>query len=174
MDAHPNRRILLIALVLLALDQATKLLVAHWLRPLQEWVVIDGFFKIVYWINTGAAWSLFPDRNGFLAVVSVLALVGLVVWRRHFYIHSAWGQFSLGLIFGGILGNLVDRLCWRHVVDMLRFYIVRANGQVLGFPAFNLADSGICVGVAILIIISWNKEPGDANARPASNTASAP
>src|SRR5271170_6057237 len=100
MNRNANRRIALIALAVLALDQATKLLVLRLLGPTQERVVIDGFFRFVHWGNTGAAWSLFRDRNDLLAIVSILALLGLFLWRRHFYIHSAPGQICLGLICG--------------------------------------------------------------------------
>jgi signal peptidase II len=169
MNDSANRRILLIALAIVALDQATKLLVLRWLGPTQEWVVIEGFFRFVHWGNTGAAWSLFRDRNYLLALVSVFALLGLFLWRRHFYIHSVAGQISLGLIFGGIAGNLLDRLRYGQVIDFLRFYVNRRSGEELGFPAFNMADSAICVGVGLLILLSWKHGHPDAEGRPAAS-----
>lgn len=172
MNGNPNRRILLIALAVLGLDQATKLLVLRLLGPMQERIVIDGFFRFVHWGNTGAAWSLFRGRNDPLAIVSVFALAGLFLWRRHFHIQSALGQISLGLIFGGIAGNLMDRLRYHQVIDFLRFYLNRRSGEELGFPAFNLADSAICVGVGLLILISWQQE--HANSRTAPKPASIP
>jgi len=69
-------------------------------------IVIDGFFKLVHWLNTGAAWSLFRDQNDALAVVSGVALICLILWRRHFHIQTLLGQLSLALIWGGIAGNL--------------------------------------------------------------------
>ena len=174
MNARSDRRIAGIALAVILLDQATKLLVLHWLGPTQELVVVEGFFKFVHWTNTGAAWSLFRDQNDLLAIVSILALLGLFLWRRHFYIHSALGQISLGLIFGGIAGNLVDRLLYRHVIDFLRFYLIRRSGEELGFPAFNIADSAICVGVGLLILLSWKHERENANVRAASKSPSVP
>jgi signal peptidase II len=172
MNASPNRRMALIALAVVLLDQATKLLVLKWLGPTQERVVIDGFFRFVHWGNTGAAWSLFRDRNDLLAIVSILALLALFLWRRHFYIDSVLGQISLGLIFGGIAGNLLDRLRYHQVIDFLRFYLNRRSGAELGFPAFNIADSAICVGVGLLILLSWKQE--HANDRAASKPASVP
>ncbi len=150
----------LIALLAFVLDQFSKLLVLRFLGPTQERIIIDGFFKFVHWGNTGAAWSLFRDRNGALAAVSIVALVCLFIWRRHFQIHTITGQISLGLIFGGIAGNLFDRLdpSRRHVIDFLRFYLYRRSGDEVGFPAFNIADSAICVGVALLILLSWTQE----------------
>ncbi len=174
MNGGPDRRVVLIALAVLLLDQATKLLVLRWLGPTQERVVIEGFFRFVHWGNTGAAWSLFRDRNGLLAIVSFLALAGLFLWRRHFNIQSALGQLSLGLIFGGITGNLMDRLRYHQVVDFLRFYLNRRSGEELGFPAFNLADSAICTGVGLLILISWKHEHDNAHAQAASKPDSPP
>jgi signal peptidase II len=174
MNASPNRRMALIALAVVSLDQATKMLVLRWLGPTQERVVIDGFFRFVHWGNTGAAWSLFRDRNDLLAIVSILALLALFLWRRHFYIDSVLGQISLGLIFGGIAGNLLDRLRYHQVIDFLRFYLNRRSGAELGFPAFNIADSAICVGVGLLILLSWKQEHANAHGRAAAKPASVP
>jgi signal peptidase II len=80
------------------------------------------------------------------------------LWRHHFYIQTLSGQISLGLIFGGIAGNLFDRLHYHQVIDFLRFYLQRRSGAEIGFPAFNIADSAICVGVGLLLLISWKQE----------------
>ena len=154
MISQVNRRILWIAAVVLALDQASKHLVLHFLGPREERLVIDGFFRLVNWGNTGAAWSFFHGRNEELKWVSVAALFGLIFWRRHFHIQTLLGQVSLGLICGGIAGNLVDRFTRNEVIDFLRFYLFTRNGAEIGFPAFNVADSAICVGVGLLILIS--------------------
>jgi signal peptidase II len=157
MNGAANRRMALIAVVVLALDQGTKWIALHNLRLGQEHDVIEGFFKFVLWPNTGAAWSLLPGRNDLLAAVSVAALIGLFYWRRHFQAHTILGQLALGLIFGGIAGNLFDRVypARHHVIDFLRFYMIRHSGEEIGFPAFNVADSAICVGVALLMLVSW-------------------
>jgi len=160
MNDTANRRMALIAISVFVLDQCTKLVALHFLGPNQERNVIDGFFKFVLWRNSGAAWSLFDGRNGLLAIVSLGALVALYYWRRHFHAHTVLGQLSLGLIFGGITGNLFDRLNPQrhHVIDFLRFYLYRHGGEEIGFPAFNVADSAICIGVALLLLVSWKLE----------------
>ena len=106
----------------LLLDQLTKLAVLKYLGYAQEKVVIDGFFKFVHWGNTGAAWSLFNQfsaSNQLLAIFALVALLVLFFTRHHFDSHTALGQLSLGLIFGGIAGNLVDRFRHGHVVDFI-------------------------------------------------------
>jgi signal peptidase II len=149
----PDRRIVVVALIIFAVDQITKFLVNHYLLPYtDEKVIIPGFFKFVDWGNTGAAWSLFTNRNGLLAVVGVVALFVLFRSRRHFDVHTKLGQLALGLIFGGILGNLTDRLVLHHVTDFLYFYMERRGAQPIGFPAFNVADSAICIGVGLIFI----------------------
>ena len=153
-----TRRILLVALFVLALDQFTKQLVNRLLSFDDEKIIIKGFFKFVHWSNTGAAWSLFMGNNKLLAVVALLALIVLFRSRHHFDAHTTTGQMALGLIFGGIVGNLTDRLLIGHVTDFLYFYLHRRGGSDLGFPAFNVADSAICIGVGLIFILSWRKE----------------
>jgi len=147
-----------VALFVLALDQFTKFLVLRWLDFAEEVVVVEGFFKFVHWGNTGAAWSLFSDNNKLLAVVSVAALILLFMVRRHFDMRTPASKIALGLLFGGIMGNLVDRLARQHVIDFLRFYIFQRGGGEVGFPAFNVADSAICVGVGLMFVLSWRND----------------
>jgi signal peptidase II len=154
----PNRRIGAIALLIVALDQLTKQIVLHSLGYSREKVIIEGFFKFVLWGNTGAAWSLFRGNNALLALIAVIALIVLFFSRHHFDARSAMGQFAFGLICGGIIGNLIDRLWARHVIDFLYFYIQQRDGNEIGFPAFNIADSAICTGVGLVFLLTWRSE----------------
>jgi len=165
----PNRRIAAIALVVLALDQLTKALVLQFLPHLwDEKTIVPGFFKVVHWHNTGAAWSSFTGRNGLLALIAVVALIILYFSRHHFNSRTALGQIAFGLVIGGIMGNLVDRIFRQHVVDFLRFYLQQRGGEVLGFPAFNVADSAICIGVALVFLITGRSENTPKTAESAS------
>jgi signal peptidase II len=155
---NSNWRIAVLALAVFVVDQISKLLVLNYLGFTEERVVVPGFFKLVLWWNTGAAWSLFRDNNAILAAVAATALLILYLTRHHFEIHTLGGQISLGLIAGGILGNLTDRLLRDHVIDFLYFYVVCRNGEEAGFPAFNVADSSICLGVGLLFVLSWLNE----------------
>jgi signal peptidase II len=156
-----SQRIGLIALSVFLADQLTKFVVLRLLDLHDERVVIEGFFKFVHWGNTGAAWSLFRHNNGALALVSAVAMVALWFFRRHFEAHRFLGQVALGLLFGGINGNLLDRVLpsRQHVIDFLYFYVTPRGDGEIGFPAFNLADSAICTGVGLLILLSWQAEP---------------
>jgi signal peptidase II len=160
-----NRRIGGIALLVVALDQLTKLLVRHCLGTMDEKIVVDGFFKFVHWHNTGAAWSLFRGNNALLALIAVAALIVLFFSRNHFDARTVLGQVAFGLICGGIVGNLIDRVVEGHVIDFLYFYVQR-GGREVSFPAFNVADSAICTGVGLVFLITWKNE-----AKPAETPA---
>ncbi len=164
-----SQRIGLIAAGVFFADQLTKFIVLRFLDLHDERVVLDGFFKFVHWGNTGAAWSMFRHNNGLLAVVSAVAMVALWIFRRHFEAHRILGQVALGFLFGGITGNLLDRVLpsRQHVIDFLYFYVSPRGGGEVGFPAFNLADSAICTGVGLLILLSWRAEPRPENRSPA-------
>jgi signal peptidase II len=166
----PNRRIAVMAALVFAFDQLTKFIVLQLLGQGQERVIVDGFFKFVHWGNTGAAWSMFRGNNELLAIVALLALVVLFLARNHFDTRTRLGQLAFGMILGGIAGNLTDRLLpsRQHVIDFVYFYIKRQGGEEIGFPAFNVADSGICIGVALVFWVTWK---GDQAAKPAEASA---
>jgi len=152
-----NRVALMAALVAVA-DQVTKLLLTGWLALGESYRVIPGFFHLVNWRNTGAAWGMFQDSNWILAGVSVLTLVALVVFRRSLQLEQSGHAIAVGLIAGGIVGNLVDRVRVGHVIDFLDFQIAGRH-----WPAFNIADSAICLGVALYILLGWRSESTTGN-----------
>lgn len=158
-----NRRIAMIAMVIFGFDQLTKWIVLKALALGEERVVVDGFFKFVHWGNTGAAWSLFRGNNAFLAIVALVALLVLFLTRHHFESRTLPGQLAFGFIFGGIAGNLTDRLLpsRQQVIDFLYFYLERRGGTVVDFPAFNVADSAICVGVGLVFWMTWKSDRAD-------------
>ena len=162
MTFGPTKRMAVVALGVLAVDQFTKWMVLWFLGLADEKMVIAGFFKFVHWTNRGAAWSLFNEAatsNTWLAIFAIVAILVLFLSRHHFDVHTVAGQVALGLIFGGIAGNLIDRFVHGHVIDFIYFYLQRRGGGELGFPAFNVADAAICTGVALLFLLGWQKEP---------------
>ena len=159
MKLDAEKRVAVLAGIIVLLDQLTKAVVLQTLTyGHEEKVIIHGFFKFVHWGNTGAAWSMFHGNNELLAIVSLIALLALFLYRRHFETRTVLGQISLGLIFGGIIGNLIDRLFRNHVIDFIYFYLQQRGGREIGFPAFNIADMAICSGVGLLFILSWRQE----------------
>ena len=138
---------LLVALCVVLLDQASK----EWVRgafSLHESIpVVPGFFHLTYIRNTGAAWGMFSGQNLALAVLAFAMLAALVLFRRKFLPPGRHHRVALGLLCGGIVGNLFDRLRLDYVVDFLDFF-----HRGWHFPAFNVADSAICIGVAIYVL----------------------
>ena len=177
MKLKPGWRLTLLALVVFVLDQATKFAVQKYLPygySGDREGLIPGFFRLVHWGNTGAAWSFFSGQNALLTIVSLVAMLVLFLSRRHFDLRTLGGQIALGLIFGGIVGNLTDRMRIGHVVDFLYFYVIRRNGDEAGFPAFNVADSAICIGVGLLFIFSWQNESTETTAPASAGWKSSP
>ena len=151
-----RRRYLLlmgVSFVLIALDQITKMFVIHNMNLHESIPVIKGFFNFTYIRNPGAAFGIFATTNSafrliFFVGTSIFALglLGTIFYRLH--PADLWGQLTVSSIFGGAIGNLIDRLRYGEVIDFLDF-------QVSGYhwPAFNVADSAISVGVVSLLII---------------------
>lgn len=140
---------LAVALVVAVLDQLTKQLVMGSLQP-GDSIAVAPFVNLVLWFNRGAAFSFLADGAGwqrvFLIVIAAAAVV-LIVWLL--VRHGAERLFcaSLALVLGGAVGNLWDRVLHGHVVD---FVLLHAGAY--HWPAFNLADSAITVGAAMIII----------------------
>ena len=97
-------------------------------------------------------------NNRMLAAIALIAIFVLYRSRHHFEAHRWFGQLALGLVFGGIAGNLTDRIHSGYVTDFIYFYMERRGGSDIGFPAFNVADSAICIGVGLIFILSWKNE----------------
>jgi len=144
----------LIAILVVAADRATKLAVIRNLSP-GSWVDVVPGFALTHVHNPGIAFSLFsgggPLSRLLLHMVIVTAVV-LIVWMvvRHGHHHLLAG-ISFGLILGGAVGNLVDRVLWGYVVDFLHVW-ARVGDRVWSWPDFNVADSAITVGAVLLIV----------------------
>jgi len=153
------RLLYVILALVLVLDQVTKLIVLHQfpekvyffdgIAP-EPLVVIEGFFYIVHIWNPGAAWGILPGQGVLLSLLAVVALVGIFYFRRELTLERPYMQIAFGMLCGGIIGNLIDRLRIDHVVDFLDFHLP-LYGR---WPAFNIADMGITIGVALYMVAS--------------------
>ena len=150
--------ILFVSLPLYALDQWTKQMVLRLISPDEPRVLVSDFFSLVNVTNTGAAFGSFRGNNTFFIAISSLALVIVVGILLRARTPDRWRDLSLALLLAGILGNLTDRLLYRHVIDFLLFdlHIPYAHP----WPAFNVADSCISIAVVLFIIHSfWKEKP---------------
>jgi signal peptidase II len=140
------------ALMVVAMDQLTKALVMSFIEKGQVVAVLPGLFNLTLHFNRGAAFGMLANladgaRQAALVVTTVVALACVVYLLIKDYLGDRLGQVALALIVGGALGNIVDRLQFGEVVDFLDFYYTQYH-----WPAFNLADSMICIGVAVLLL----------------------
>ncbi|HEY8346950.1 MAG TPA: signal peptidase II [Symbiobacteriaceae bacterium] len=138
---------ILLALTVLGLDQFTKWLVVTRMAEFETIPVIPGFFSIQFVYNTGAAFGILQNQTWFLVLVATVAAGVILYYLRR--PEAKWGvlPLALGLLLGGTLGNLVDRVRFGKVVDFFLFY-----WKDYRFPNFNVADIGITVGVALLAL----------------------
>ncbi|ABL01189.1 signal peptidase II [Pelobacter propionicus] len=145
-----------ISVVGLLLDQASKLYIHRSMELFQSIPVIDGFFNIFYIRNRGAAFSFLSQaswRLPFFIAVSLIASAVILVAFGRLRNDQKLAQASLAMIFSGAVGNLIDRVRMGEVIDFLDVYWGNHH-----WPAFNVADSFICVGVALLALDMLREE----------------
>ena len=149
--------LLLIAGGIAAADLATKAVILERLSVGSFRTVVDGWFNIAHVRNPGAVFGLGADLGGALPwlLTSASAIIATVVFLTALRTPLAdrWMQFGLHLVLGGALGNIVNRMALGPVVDFLDFYVRTANGEH-HWPAFNLADIAICIGIGTLLLAS--------------------
>lgn len=158
------RRLWLLAALVFTFDQLTK----YWLNarlPLGSYglsgiTIIPGFFSLVHVGNTGAAWSMFTGKSTLLGLLAGATLLAIFYWRRQLGLRLPAAQSAFGLLCGGIVGNLVDRLLHGHVIDFIDLHFGNYT-----YPTFNVADSGICVGVIWYVLWSLRNPTPGASAR---------
>lgn len=134
------------ALAVLALDQASKELLRREI-PLHESRELLPFFALVHVENTGAAFGMMRGANLFFILLSFVILAFLAKFGREIWAAGGWGRAGLPLVWGGALGNLIDRLRLGGVTDFLDFHAAGWH-----WPAFNVADSAISTGIVCLLI----------------------
>lgn len=151
-----------IALSVFAADQVSKYLVLRYLKVGESWnpvPLLRGLFSVTHVVNSGAAFGLFPDQGTLFVVIAVVVVVAIVAYYRYLPTDRWLVRASLGLQLGGALGNLLDRLHYGYVVDFIDFKV---------WPVFNLADSAIVIGVAVLAYYLLREKEGVRDEEPAA------
>jgi len=155
--ARAARLFIVVALAIIAIDQVVKHLTVSILAHRDPVRLLGGAVYLVYVRNSGAAFSFAQDYT-FIFPVIAIAVSGWIIWMSRKMASLPWAV-ALGLVLGGALGNLVDRLRLGHVVDFIDLHAAGWH-----WPAFNVADSGITVGAAILILEGFLGHEGRARA----------
>ncbi|MDD2598917.1 MAG: signal peptidase II [Kiritimatiellae bacterium] len=138
------------AALIVAADQITKYLATTHLKAIRSMEIIPGFFNLAYVENPGAAWGIFSGHRLPLVVFSLISLAFIIWKQRALFHHLKSHPVILSLIYGGIIGNLIDRIRIARVIDFLDFHWKGTH-----FPAFNIADSAICCGVFLFIVAEF-------------------
>jgi len=148
-----KKKLLIVILLCIILDQVSKLLVISNLEVNTGFSVIKNLFSILYVRNTGAAWGTFSNGTIILAFLSMTFLFFAIKYVYEIKNISKLSIISYGMLIGGIIGNLIDRLLRGFVIDFLSFNIFGYN-----FPVFNIADSFIVISIILIVIESFMKE----------------
>lgn len=144
---------IIISIILLCIDQISKLLIVNLLTKTNSIAIIKNFFYLTYINNDGAAFSILVGKRVLLILIAVLVIVMLILYIKKNNIQNKLELVSISLIIGGSLGNLIDRVVRGYVIDFLDFKIFNYN-----FPIFNLADTFIVIGVFLLLLKEIRKE----------------
>ena len=137
-----------VAFIIILLDQFTKFLIRKNFQLNESLPIIKNIFHLTYVTNTGSAFGLFKGFNLFFVLFSIIVIAAIFYYLKKIKENDKWMQFAAGLLLGGTIGNLTDRLSLGFVVDFLDFRV---------WPVFNIADSAVTVSVIILIILLWKK-----------------
>ena len=168
-----------IAAVTVLLDQLSKLAMISMFRPVVQSidggpvlvdaanpiVLIPDIFQFMFRINTGAAWSALTGHTGFLSIISLVISLFVVAWAWFLKPGEQGLRLSQGLIFGGAVGNLIDRFYRGYVIDFIDVHWREAYH----YPTFNIADSAICVGIFLLAVASFCVDPPAEQAPPTAS-----
>ncbi|MET0103879.1 MAG: signal peptidase II [Sedimenticola sp.] len=150
-------RWLWLSAIVIGLDQVSKQLVESSLM-LYEAVPVMPFFNLTLAYNEGAAFSFLSDQGGwqrwFFSGLALLVSIILVIWISRLQQRERLIAIALSLIVGGAIGNLIDRVLYGHVIDFLDLYYGQWH-----WPAFNIADSAIFVGVVLMLLDAFRGEP---------------
>lgn len=150
------RLVFLTAAIGVLLDQLSKIYIDSSFELYQSVTVLENFFHITYIRNRGAAFGILSDnalRLPFFITVSLVAIIGIIWYLRQLRADQKLSHLALGLILSGAIGNLIDRVRFGEVVDFIDVHWYTHH-----WPAFNVADSAICVGVALLLLETWREE----------------
>ena len=148
------KKIFIISFIILLIDFISKRLIISSLLVDESIRVIDKFFSITYVRNTGVAFSLFDGHVDLIVIINLIIILLMVKYLKSNGIKSRIEIFSYGFIFGGAVGNLIDRIIYGYVVDFLDFNLFGYSA-----PIFNFADTFIVIGVIMFFVFS--REVGD-------------
>lgn len=137
----------IIAFFVILLDQITKWLVVRNMEIGQSITIIDSFLYLTSHRNKGAAWGILQGQMFFFYIITIIVVIGIIYYIQKYAKQEPLLGVALGLMLGGAIGNFIDRLFRKEVVDFINTFIFTYD-----FPIFNIADASLTIGVTILFI----------------------
>lgn len=168
MQALPRRGMLaaIIAVAVIVLDQITKVIVRDGLAIGQQAEFIPWFINFTHIENEGAAWGMFSEHRWVFMILSSVAIVAMIVFLCKYYKRSRLMNIGIAMVLGGGIGNMIDRIAFGKVTDFLCFTFI-------DFPVFNVADSFVCIGAAVIAVyvIFFELKNGGTDDKSVADTA---
>ncbi|WP_163579715.1 signal peptidase II [Gracilibacillus saliphilus] len=146
-------RVYVIALVVVIVDQLTKWLIVTNMEIGERITVIEPFFYLTSHRNSGAAWGILQGQMFFFYIITVIVIGFIIFYIQKYGKESKWLRLALAFVLGGAIGNFIDRLFRKEVVDFFDVYI-----GTYDYPIFNIADSALVVGVIAIFIYTFLDE----------------
>src|SRR3989338_1808323 len=137
-----------IGLLIVILDQLTKYIIKHNFRLNESIPIIKNILHLTYITNTGSAFGLFKGLNWFFVLFSVIVIIAIFYYLKKIVKSKKLLQFAVGLLLGGTIGNLIDRIAYGAVVDFIDFRV---------WPVFNIADSAVTISVILMVVLLWKE-----------------
>ncbi len=150
MTKMKNKKVYLISLIVLIIDLISKIIVKTKLAGKESFKLINKVFYLTFTKNKGIAFSFLEGNKPFIIIATIIIILIIINYIRKNYLVSI-EQIGYGLIIGGAIGNLIDRLVYGYVIDFIDF-------KIINYPIFNIADSAIVIGVIIIIIKSFKRK----------------
>ncbi|WP_010530467.1 signal peptidase II [Lentibacillus jeotgali] len=139
----------ILALLIVGIDQLSKWIVVKSMEIGEQLTIIGNFFYLTSHRNSGAAWGILQGQMGFFYVITVIVVIGIIYFMQKYARENKILATALSLILGGAVGNFIDRLFRKEVVDFFDFNLFGYD-----YPIFNIADSALVVGVILVMIIT--------------------
>ena len=147
-----KKKISLFTLIFLTIDTISKIIIDNFFNLNESKVIISNFFSLTKVYNTGASWNILAGYRFILIIITLIILILLVLYQKKFQ-ENKRNILAFSLLYGGIIGNLLDRLIYGYVIDFFDFKIFGYN-----YPVFNIADICIVFGIVLLVVAILKKE----------------
>lgn len=152
-----KKKVIIFSLILIFIDQISKLILNKVLVLGKSYTLLDRFLYFTKAYNDGVSFSMLSGKRFLILIISLIILIFLYFYMKRFK-ENTKNIIAFSLVFGGLLGNFIDRIFYGYVIDFIDFYVFNYN-----FPIFNFADAFICIGIVLLLYSVYMGEDNEDN-----------